>query len=66
MGFQRTPGAMAFNDSLLVVTEPDEDRFAVFDARVGNSLGTFGRDYDDDRRLNKPMGVALFSDGVSW
>ena len=63
MGFQQTPGAMAFNDSLLVVTEPDEDRFAVFDARVGTSLGTFGRDYDDDRRLNKPVGVALFSDG---
>ena len=63
MGFQRTPGAMAFNDTLLVVTEPDEDRFAVFDARDGVSLGTFGRDYDDDRRLNKPVGVALFSDG---
>ena len=63
MGFQRTPGAMAFNDSVLVVTEPDEDRVAVFDLRDGSSLGTFGRDYDDDRRLNKPVGVALFSDG---
>ena len=63
MEFQRTPGAMALNDSVLVVTEPDEDRFAVFDARDGSSLGTFGRDYDDDRRLNKPVGVALFSDG---
>ena len=63
MGFQRTPGVMAFNDSVLVITEPDEDRFAVFDVRLGNSQGTFGRDYDDDRRLNKPVGVALFSDG---
>jgi tetratricopeptide (TPR) repeat protein len=63
MGFQRTPGAMVFNDSLLVVTEPDEDRFSVFDARSGLILGTFGRDYDDDRRLNKPVGVQLFSDG---
>ncbi len=63
MGFQRTPGMMTFNDTLLVVTEPDEDRFAVFDARDGMSIGTFGRDYDDDRRLNKPVGVALFSDG---
>ena len=63
MGFQRTPGAMAMDDSLLVVTEPDEDRFAVFDVRTGNSLGTFGRDYDDDRRLNKPVGVGIFSDG---
>jgi len=63
MGFQRTPGTMAFNDSLLVVTEPDEDRFSVFDARSGNALGTFGRDYDDDRRLNKPVGIGLFSDG---
>ena len=63
IGFQRTPGAMTFNDSLLVVTEPDEDRFALFDTRDGTSLGTFGRDYDDDRRLNKPVGVALFLDG---
>ncbi len=63
MGFRRTPGAMAFNDSLLVITEPDEDRVAVFDTRDGNTLGTFGRDYDDDRRLNKPVGVAIFSDG---
>ena len=63
MGFQRTPGAITLNDSVLVVTEPDEDRFAVFDVRDGSSLGTFGRDYDDDRQLNKPVGVALFSDG---
>lgn len=63
MGFQRTLGAVALNDSLLVVTEPDEDRVAIFDARDGNSFGTFGHDYDDDRRLNKPVGVALFSDG---
>ena len=63
MGFQRTPGTTTFNDTLLVVTEPDEDRFAVFDTRNGRSLGTFGRDYDDDRRLNKPVGLALFSDG---
>ena len=62
MGFQRAPGAMAFNDTLLVITEPDEDRFSVFDTRSGNSLGTFGRDYDDDRRLNRPVGVAFFSD----
>ena len=63
MGFQRTPGTMAVNDSLLVVTEPDEDRFSVFDARTGDLLGTFGGDYDDDRRLNKPVGVALFDNG---
>ena len=63
MGFRRTPGAVAVNDSLLVVTEPDDDRFAVFDVRGGDGLGTFGRDYEDDRRLNKPVGVALFADG---
>ncbi len=63
MGFQRTPGAVAVNDTLLVVTEPDQGRFHVFDARDGSSLGVFGRDYDDDRRLNKPVGVALFGDG---
>ena len=63
VSFQRDPGAVALNDSLLVVTEPDEDRFAVFDIRDGSTLGTFGRNYDDDRRLNKPVGVAFFSDG---
>ncbi len=63
MGFQRSPGAMAVNDSLLVVTEPDEDRVAIFNARNGDGLATFGRDYEDDRRLNKPVGVALFADG---
>jgi len=63
VSFRRDPGAVALNDSLLVVTEPDEDRFAVFDLRDGSTLGTFGRDYDDDRRLNKPVGVAFFSDG---
>ena len=62
MGFQRT-GAMAFNDSLLVVTEPDQDRFSIFDTRTGIVLGTFGRDYDDDRRLSRPVGVAFFSNG---
>jgi hypothetical protein len=54
---------VAINDSLLVVTEPDEDRFAVFRASDGLPLGAFGHDYDDDRRINKPMGVALFADG---
>ena len=63
VGFRRTPGSVAVNDSLLVVTEPDEDRFAVFRARDGFPVGTFGHDYGDDRRLNKPMGVALFGDG---
>ena len=63
MGCGAPPGAMVFNYSGLVVTEPEEDRFSVFDARRGVTLGTFGRDYDDDRRLNKPVGVGLFSDG---
>jgi len=63
VSFRRDPGAVALNDSLLVVTEPNEDRFAVFDIRDGSTLGTFGRNYDDDRRLNKPVGVAFFSDG---
>lgn len=61
--FQRTPGGVAVNDLLLVVTEPDEDRFHVFDVRDGSPIGVFGRDYDDNRRLNKPVGVALFDDG---
>ena len=63
MEFQRTPGAVAINDTLLVVTEPDRNRFHVFDARDGEPLGEFGHDYGDDRRLKKPVGIALFGDG---
>lgn len=60
--YEREPGAIAVNDTLLVVVEPSENLFAVWDVRDGSSLGTFGNNYEDDRRLRRPTGVALFSD----
>ena len=60
--FGSRPGAMAVNDTILVVVEPDRNRFLVFDVRDGSSLGSFGDNYDDDRRLRRPTGVAMFSD----
>jgi DNA-binding beta-propeller fold protein YncE len=66
-GFRTTPasppGDLVFNDTLLVVAEPGEDRFSVFDLRDGSSMGTYGDNYEDDRRLDEPRGVDLFSDG---
>lgn len=55
-------GTVALNDTLLVIAEPDEDRFLVFDLRDGRSLGAYGEEYQDDRELNKPRGIDLFPD----
>lgn len=54
---------VAFNDTLLVIVEESEDRFTVYDRRDGSSLGSYGDEYGDDRRLRGPTGVAIFSDG---
>ncbi|MDT8369555.1 MAG: hypothetical protein RQ745_10135 [Longimicrobiales bacterium] len=59
----KAPGGVAFNDTLLVIVEPDEDRFSVYDLGDGTTLGSFGQNYEDDRRLRDPEDVALFSDG---
>jgi tetratricopeptide (TPR) repeat protein len=59
---QDPPSDVAFNDTLLVIAEPKADRFAVFDIRDGSSLGAYGNGYEDDRRLDEPLGVALFPD----
>lgn len=56
-------GDVALNDTLLVVTEPRRNRFFVFDLRSGELVGSFGDNYEDERRLRDPEGVALFPDG---
>ncbi len=56
-------GSAALNDTLLVVSEPRRNRFHVFDLRTDQSIGSFGDNYSDDRRLRSPRGVALFADG---
>lgn len=59
----RAADDVAFNDTLLVIAEGREDRFTVYDLRDGQSLGSYGDNYGDDRRLRRPKGVDLFSDG---
>jgi hypothetical protein len=61
--FRDPPSDVAFNDTLIVVAQPRQDAFAVFDLRDGTSLGAYGAGYEDDRRLDEPRGVALFPDG---
>ncbi|HSR42250.1 MAG TPA: NHL repeat-containing protein, partial [Longimicrobiales bacterium] len=59
----RQAGWASLNDSLLAVTDPDEDRFALFSLADGSLLGTFGDNYDDQRELDEPRGIVLMSDG---
>ncbi len=54
---------VALNDTLAVVAEERRHRFHVFDLRTGESIGTFGDNYRDERRLRDPASVALFADG---
>jgi len=59
----RQVGWASLNDSLLAVTDPDEDRFALFSRADGSLLGTFGDNYEDQRELDDPRGIALLGDG---
>lgn len=61
-GFDRVSSA-ALNDSLIVVTDRGRDRFSAFARDDGRWLGDFGRNYEDDRRLDDPVGVAVRPDG---
>ena len=56
-------GGVALNDTLAVIAEPDENRFHVYDLRSGDPIGVFGDNYRDDRRLDEPVGVAIYGDG---
>jgi sugar lactone lactonase YvrE/tetratricopeptide (TPR) repeat protein len=53
----------AVTDSLIVVTDPGRDRFAVFALPTGALVGTFGDNYRDNRRLRDPRGLGILPDG---
>lgn len=50
-------------DSLIVITDPGRDRFAVFALANGDLIGTFGDNYRDNRRLRDPRGLGILPDG---
>lgn len=56
-------GSASLNEATLVVSDPGEDRFAVFSREDGTLAGTFGDDYDDQRSLDDPEGIAVLDDG---
>lgn len=55
--------AGALSDSIVVVSDRGRDRFSVFARDDGRWLADFGRNYEDDRRLDDPVGVAVRPDG---
>ncbi|MBI4539131.1 MAG: hypothetical protein HY704_06425 [Gemmatimonadetes bacterium] len=56
-------GGAAMNDTMVVITEPRRNRFALYRLEDGAPLGTFGDNYDDNRRLKSVHGVQLLKDG---
>lgn len=55
--------AAAVTDTSVIVVDSRRNRFAIFDRSTGRLLGTFGDNYQDDRRLRDPRALALMPDG---
>ena len=56
-------GAAVMTDSSVVIADSRRNRFAIFEATSGALLGTFGDNYQDDRKLKNPRGLAVLPDG---
>ncbi len=56
-------GAAVLADTAVFIADKGRNRFAIFEAESGLLVGTFGDNYQDDRRLKSPRGLALLSDG---
>jgi tetratricopeptide (TPR) repeat protein len=56
-------GAAVLNDTAVVIADRGRNRFAIFEAESGLLVGTFGDNYQDDRKLKGPRGLALLPDG---
>ncbi|UCC74846.1 MAG: NHL repeat-containing protein [Gemmatimonadota bacterium] len=56
-------GAAALTDSTVVIADARRNCFAIYDLEDGAPLGTYGDNYQDDRRLRSPQGVAVMADG---
>jgi DNA-binding beta-propeller fold protein YncE/tetratricopeptide (TPR) repeat protein len=50
-------------DSSVVVADSRRNRFAVFELESGRLIGTYGDNYQDDRRLRDPKGIGILPDG---
>jgi sugar lactone lactonase YvrE/tetratricopeptide (TPR) repeat protein len=55
--------AAAITDTMVVIADSRKNRFAIFGLQGGAPLGTYGDNYQDDRRLKNPRGVAVLPDG---
>lgn len=56
-------GAAAVSDTMVVIADSRRNRFAIFGLAGGSPLGTYGDNYQDDRKLKDPTGVAVLPDG---
>ncbi len=55
--------AAALGDTVVIIADSRRNRFAIFRLDGGRPLGTYGDNYQDERRLRGPRGVALLPDG---
>jgi tetratricopeptide (TPR) repeat protein/sugar lactone lactonase YvrE len=56
--------AAAVTDSTVLILDSRRNRFAIYSIELGGGpLGTHGDNYQDDRRLRSPQGLAVFPDG---
>lgn len=56
-------GGVAVRDTIVVVTDPDKDRFVVLRNGTGTVTETLGDGYRDDRHLSSPQGIAVTPSG---
>jgi DNA-binding beta-propeller fold protein YncE/tetratricopeptide (TPR) repeat protein len=50
-------------DSTVVIADSRRNRFTIFSIEAGEVLGMYGDNYQDDRKLRSPRGVAMLQDG---
>jgi DNA-binding beta-propeller fold protein YncE len=55
--------AAVLADTMVVIADSRRNRFAIFAFDVGRPLGTFGDNYQDERKLRSPRGIAVLPDG---
>lgn len=50
-------------DTSVIAADSRRNRFALFDLESGRLMGTYGDNYQDNRRLRDPKGVGVLPDG---
>jgi sugar lactone lactonase YvrE/tetratricopeptide (TPR) repeat protein len=64
--FSRDIGRVAAataTDQHVLIADSRRNRFSVFGLQGGDPEGTYGDNYEDNRRLRSPSGLAMLSDG---